>query len=105
MEQIRALLRNGARAPLAPKHIRLPGIAAEALSDTEWALLHLLWSGEDVPSEQIADLLWHKTAKESGLPVYIHHLRKKVERDGKRRLLSLRGKGYRLLTQDIEKAD
>ena len=99
---VRKKLEERQEEPIPHHGIRFPDGSVEVLSDTEWALLRCLFHRESVSAGEIVSLVWQDTVKEQGLPVYIHHLRKKLEKDGKRRLYSLRGRGYALRAQDIE---
>lgn len=89
--------------PLEEGYIRLPEGEPLLLTQTEWMLFCLLFeAGTDgITSRALAEKLWHSEEKAASLPVYIHHLRRKLEADGKKRLLSLRGCGYRLMAGDI----
>lgn len=67
------------------------------LTDTEEALLSLLLSakGQIVSKSELANALFPEAEDgEGSVTVYIHYLRKKLEADGKKRILSHRGRGY-----------
>ena len=90
-------------ASLGEGFICLPEGEPLLLTQTERLLFCLLFkAGEKgITSRALAEGLWHSEERAASLPVYIHHLRCKLEADGKKRLLSLRGSGYRLLAEDI----
>lgn len=68
------------------------------LSVREYALLEALHTaqGEPVPQQVLYARLWQEKGDAGAVAVYIHHLREKLEIDGKRRIFSLRGRGYAL---------
>lgn len=70
---------------------------AVSLTPQEYALLSLLYkaNGEAVSREKLQESVFDGKTKDA-LNVYIHYLRKKLEKNGKRRILALRGKGYAL---------
>lgn len=72
------------------------GICLPRLSPTERRLLSLLKeAGENgVDRETLSRALFGENAEDGSLNVYICYLRKKLERDGKKRIFALRGKGY-----------
>ena len=98
-----AALLSERESALPERYIRLPQGEALLLTHTEWELFCVLYEAGDagITSAALAERLWQSKEKASGLPVYVHHLRRKLEADGKKRLLSLRGSGYRLLAEDI----
>ncbi len=68
-----------------------------SLTKTEETLLSILLSakGQIVSKRALADALFPEAEDgEGSVTVYIHYLRKKLETDGKRRILSHRNKGY-----------
>ena len=67
-----------------------------ALSPTEQKLFFaLLDAGEEgADRARLIRAVWGEGATEDLLSVYICYLRKKIEHDGKKRIFSLRGKGY-----------
>ena len=67
-----------------------------AFSDTEARLLALLRDadGEPVSRETLIRGVWGEDGGDGLLNLYIHYLRQKLEKDGKRRIFSARGKGY-----------
>ena len=66
------------------------------LSPTEKRLLSFLReAGEDgVDRETLSRAMFGENAEDGLLNVYICYLRKKLERDGKKRIFAIRGKGY-----------
>lgn len=103
MEELRRLL-TGTGAPLLPSaDFRTVTVEGEtvALTEREAALLALLFraNGAPVAREVLARAVFREAEDAEGsLTVYIHYLRKKLERNGKRRILAHRGGGYSLLT-------
>ena len=83
-----ALLENGEGARLNGRMI--------PLTPREYALLSCLYArrGTPVPREVILREVWGAEGSDGLLQVYLHYLRKKLESDGRRRILSVRGKGY-----------
>ncbi len=69
-----------------------------ALSKQEYALLLRLYeaNGEKVSREELLHVLFPDRAEEN-LNVYIHYLRKKLEKGGRRLIFSYRGEGYALI--------
>lgn len=69
-----------------------------ALSKQEYALLLRLYeaNGEKVSREELLRLLFSDRTEEN-LNVYIHYLRKKLEKGGRRLIFSYRGEGYALI--------
>lgn len=67
-----------------------------SLSKTEYALFLPLFHhiGEEVSKEALADAAGIEDKK--SLPVYMYHLRKKLESDGGRYLVAVRSRGYLL---------
>ena len=67
------------------------------LSEKEFSVLSLLLSkkGESVSREEISAAIGAGNSNEAD--VYIGFLRKKLERDGKRRIITARGVGYKLI--------
>ena len=89
--------------PLAPsadfRTLTLDGETV-TLTEREAQLLRLLYEagGEPVSRRALSLALFPEAEDADGsLTVYIHYLRKKLERNGKRRLLAHRGGGYSLL--------
>ena len=68
------------------------------LTGREYALLSCLYArrGSPVPREVILREVWGDGGDDGLLQVYLHYLRKKLESDGRRRILSVRGEGYAL---------
>lgn len=70
-----------------------------SLSATEYALLAALDAarGTYLTREKLLAAVWGDDGEEPGiLGVYIHYLRRKIEKDGVKRIFSSRGRGYRL---------
>lgn len=89
---------------LPGRKYRFPGGRTLTFTPKEWALfLALKNANGPVSRKTLEDILWQGGAGKEGLNVYIHMLRKKLEWDGKRRILSCRGWGYRLLEEPTEK--
>ncbi len=67
-----------------------------SLSATEAKLFSLLKAanGKSVPREALIDGVWGEDGNDRLLNLYIHYLREKLEKDGRRRIYSARGKGY-----------
>ena len=67
------------------------------LTPQEYALLSLLYKagGEVVSRDTLQSAVFEEKTK-GALNVYIHYLRKKLESDGKKRIVASRGKGYAL---------
>lgn len=69
------------------------------LSATEYALLSALSdaNGAYLTREELLARIWGADGGEPGIVgVYIHYLRRKIEKDGVKRIFSSRGRGYRL---------
>ena len=103
MEELRRLLTGAPTAALLPSaDFRTVTVEGEtvALTEREAALLALLHRAGGAPIERAALAAVFEGAEdaEGSLSVYIHYLRKKLERNGKRRILAHRGGGYSLLT-------
>lgn len=69
------------------------------LTDIEYKIYSLLFSakGGYVPGEEIIDSVWGDDGSRGRLNVYIHYLREKLERYGRRVISSSRGGGYALI--------
>lgn len=67
-----------------------------ALSATEAKLLSILKeaNGKSVSRETLIEKVWGKSGSDSLLNLYIHYLRGKLEKDGRRLIYAARGKGY-----------
>ena len=105
MAALRALLCEAdTEAPLRPSgDFRTVTVGSEAiaLSDREALLFRLLYEagGGVVSRRQLAEAVFpHADAPEDSVNVYIHYLRKKLERNKKRLIRAHRGGGYSLLT-------
>ena len=75
---------------------------AVSLTEREAAILRLLWLAEGNPVERsrlMEEVFPSAETPESSLNVYIHYLRKKIERSHKRLIHSHRGGGYSLLIE------
>ena len=72
------------------------------LTPGEYSLLYLLYQnrGKTVPLSACADALGSEVGKGNMPSVYINHLRRKIDYPtGQRMILTLRGEGYRLLSE------
>lgn len=105
MAALRALVANEeAEASLRPSgNYRTVTVGSEtvALSEREALLFRLLYEagGEAVSREALARAVFpNAEAPEDSVNVYIHYLRKKLERNKKRLIRAHRGGGYSLLT-------
>lgn len=104
VDTLRALLGNGGeggkQSSLYLHHdknaVELDGETV-ALTPQEYALLSLLYkaNGEAVSRPALQSAVFDGKTKDA-LNVYIHYLRKKLEKNGKKRIVALRGKGYAL---------
>lgn len=67
-----------------------------ALTPREAHLFALLQAanGKTVPSDVLLREVFGEGVDKGILPVYIHYLRQKIEKDGKKRIFSEKGKGY-----------
>ncbi len=77
----------------------LVGETEVALSTKEYALFMALWhaDGAYLTREQLLREVWaDETADEGIVNVYIHYLRRKIERNGQKYIYAARGCGYRL---------
>jgi DNA-binding response OmpR family regulator len=68
----------------------------EALTPTEQRLFRILKEagGAPVPRERLIREVWGDEGSDGLLNLYIHYLREKLEKDGRRRIFAARGKGY-----------
>ena len=103
MEELRRLMTEQGEDVLLPSaDFRTVTVGEETvtLTEREAALLALLYraSGAPVARARLAAVFREAEDAEGSLTVYIHYLRKKLERNGKRRILAHRGGGYSLLT-------
>ena len=103
MEELRRLLVGATAALLPSADFRSVTVEGETvtLTEREAALLALLFqaNGAPVAREVLTAAVFREAEDAEGsLTVYIHYLRKKLERNGKRRILAHRGGGYSLLT-------
>lgn len=80
-EALDALFENATAALLTPTEVKLLALLEEG-------------KGEPVSRERLMEALWGNTQADGLLNLYIHYLREKIEQDGKRRIFSVRGKGY-----------
>ena len=94
------LLREGDGTLVPSGDFRTVTVSGEtvALTEREASLLRLLYlaDGELVGTETLAAVFPDAEEPRDVLGVYIHYLRKKLERDGRRRLRAKRGVGYSL---------
>jgi hypothetical protein len=105
MAALRALCNDGdgegVLRPSADFRTVTVGSEAVTLSDREALLFRLLYEarGEAVPRRVLAETVFpHAEVPEDSVNVYIHYLRKKLERNKKRIIRGHRGGGYSLLT-------
>lgn len=105
MEELRRLIRETLDPPalLPSEDFRTVTVGEETvlLSECEAKILSALHGarGRVVLRRELALSVFPTAADpEDSLRVYIHYLRKKLERNGKRLILSHRGGGYSLLT-------
>lgn len=104
MAELRRLLTasedEGVLAPSADfRTLTLDGVTL-SLTEREAQLFRLLYEADGAPvsRDTLARALFPEAENADGsLTVYIHYLRKKLERNGKRRLRAHRGGGYSLL--------
>ncbi len=70
-----------------------------SLTPTEERLYRILKeaSPDFLTRETLLRFVFDKEDDDGRLNLYIHYLRKKIETDGKRRIIACRGKGYALL--------
>lgn len=104
MRELRALLEgDDGSAALRPSddfRTVTVGDATVSLSDREAALLRLLYQADGSPVSRRAlaeGVFPDAEAPEDAINVYIHYLRKKLERNGTRRIRAHRGGGYSLI--------
>lgn len=75
-----------------------------SLSPTEYAVLACLAAagGAPVSRAELYSSVWGAgEVREDLVNLYVHYLRRKLEGDGRRRILSLRGRGYALKEEGI----
>ena len=80
-EKLDCLLSRPDQAALTPTEERLLGVLMRA-------------EGKTVSRDLLIREVWGDTGSEELLNPYIHYLRQKTEKDGKRRIFASRGKGY-----------
>ena len=92
----------GARLVLEPdrEHVMLDGERIH-LTEVEGKLLGAILggNGEYVSRDRLIDEVWHGSAAEGALNVYIHYLREKLEKRGEKIILSSRKCGYKIDTK------
>lgn len=74
-------------------------ISGEAikLTEVEFKLLEVILSSDGYVSKQeILRTVWGEGYDEGVVNVYVHYLRKKLESDGRRVIISSRGEGYKI---------
>ena len=73
-----------------------------ALTETEYALFLALWEAEGafVDRETLLHAVWGEGQDSAVVNVYIHYLRKKLQRNGRQYLHAKRGGGYALRRGD-----
>ena len=112
---------DGGRLPIYFDHAELIGIISESedkkdsislsastqsaylfgneikLTDVEYKLLDLILSADSFVSKQeILHTVWGEGYDEGVVNVYIHYLRRKLEKDGKKVIISSRNEGYKI---------
>ena len=99
------------RAPAAERGIRLTANGARlnglplSLTERERALLSCLVEagGKPLSRRELLSAVWGEGEAEEGIvTVYLHYLRKKLERGGKKMLYAVRGRGYALRVEEEE---
>ena len=77
--------------------VSLEGKSAR-LTEIEFALFSALFSnqGDYVSREDLLDTVWGNNTDPGVLNVYIHYLREKLEKDGRKIILASRNKGYKI---------
>lgn len=81
------------------RHAVMLGREEISLSVTEYALLAALddAGGSYLTRETLLHTVWGDGEEDAGIVgVYIHYLRRKIEKDGVKRIFSSRGRGYKL---------
>ena len=73
-----------------------------ALTDREYACLQCLLAADGAPvsREELHRVVWQGEQDIGVVTVYLHYLRKKLERHGKRLIYAIRGRGYALRQGD-----
>lgn len=89
---------GGAILPLPDASALLCGGERIRLTSTEWALFSCLWEakGAFVAKEQLHRAVWGGQGDAGVVNVYVHYLRQKLEKNGRRYILSSRKEGYAL---------
>lgn len=111
LSRLRRLLLGGEAVDtltLLPAHtaVRLSaraGARVISLSPTEYACLATLYkaNGAPVSREELYAAVWGEgPVKNELINLYLHYLRKKLEVDGRRYIVSVRGRGYLLKRED-----
>ncbi len=98
------LLRPFSAQALEKKLSALTGLRHfPVLSPIEQKLFSLLIEAGEAGAdrETLLHAIWGEKADPGLLTVYICYLRKKLEHDGKKRIFSLRGKGYKYCADDL----
>ena len=97
------------QAPTAERGIRLTanGVSLDglpiSLTERERALLACLMQagGKPLSRRELLSAVWGEDDVEEGVvTVYLHYLRKKLERGGKKMLYAIRGRGYALRMEE-----
>ena len=96
---------SAARSLLLPPNEQAVLLDGEriALTAREYACLACLWraAGAPVSREQLLCEVWGGEETDPGVvSVYLHYLRKKLERGGKKRIYAIRGRGYALRREE-----
>ena len=102
LEELAAMVDDGtpaARLVLedSGEYVWLDGVRIH-LTDVEGRLLGALLDGkgEFVSRDSLIETVWHGTAAEGALNVYVHYLREKLERTGEKIITSSRKSGYKI---------
>ena len=72
------------------------------LTEKEYALLSCLMRANGAPlsRRELLSSVWGGETSEGVVPVYLHYLRKKLERGGRKMLYAVRGSGYALRMEE-----
>ena len=80
---------NGNKAYLSGEEIKL--------TDVEFKLLEVILSADGFVSKQeLLHTVWGEGYDEGVVNVYVHYLRRKLEKDGQKLIISSRNEGYRI---------
>ena len=94
--------KTGAPQLLPDGAVMLPSGTRVLLSPKEYALLTCLVRADGAPvsRKELLREVWGEGQNEGVVTVYLHYLRKKLERGGKKMLYAVRGSGYALRWED-----